>query len=72
MFSYILGSGCILLIFICPMSKVGKLHSIASSAIFANLFKIYFKGGKLWWLFAQLYKNSIDYFVLDVSTVNNV
>ena len=69
MFSYI---DYILLISICPILKVGKLHSIASSAILANLFKNYFKGAKIWWLFAQLYKNSIDCFVLEVSTVDTV
>ena len=42
MFSYILivSAGYILLISICPMLKAGKLHSIASSAILANLLKI--------------------------------
>ena len=49
----------ILLVSICPMLKIGKLHSTASSAILVNLFKNYFKGAKIWWLFAQLYKNSI-------------
>ena len=44
MFSYI---DYILLISICPILKVGKLHSIASSAILANLFKNYFKGAKI-------------------------
>ena len=41
MFSYILvvSAGYILLISICPMLKAGKLHSLASSAILANLFK---------------------------------
>ena len=69
MFSYI---DYILLISICPILKVGKLHSIASSAILANLFKNYFKGAKIWWLFAQLYKNLIDCFVLEFSTVDTV
>ena len=69
MFSYI---DYILLISICPILKVGKLHSIASSAILANLFKNYFKGAKIWWLFAQLYKNFIDCFVLEFSTVDTV
>ena len=54
------------------MLKVGKLHSIASSAILANLLKNYFKGTKTWWLFAQWYKNSIDCFVLEVSTADTV
>ena len=57
------------------MLKAGKLHSIASSAILANLFKYYLnKWGKnmLWWLFAQMYKYSTDCFVLKVSTVNTV
>ena len=50
MFSYILVvfTGYILLISICPMLKTGKLDSIASSAILANLFKNYFKGVKIW------------------------
>ena len=73
MFRYILVvfTGYIqLLISICPMLKAGKLHSIASSDILSN----YFKGAKIpvWWLFAQLYKNSVDCFVLDVSTVGTV
>ena len=45
MFSYILvvSTGYILLISICPMLKAGKMNSIASSAIFANLFNDYFR-----------------------------
>ena len=72
MFSYILvvSAGYISLISICPMLKTGKLHSIANSAILKNLFKSYFKIAKIWFFFAQLYKNSIDYFVLEVSTFN--
>ena len=35
-----------------------------------SLFQIYFKGGKIWWLFVQLYKNITDCFVLEVSTGN--
>ena len=54
------------------MLKAGKLHSIANSAIIENLFKNYSKVAKIWWLFAQLYKNSINCFVLEVSTVNTV
>ena len=74
MVSYILvvSTGYISLISICPMLKTGKLQSIASSAILANLFKNYFKGAKIWWLFAQLCKISIDCFVLEVSTVDTV
>ena len=74
MFSYVLVvfTGYILLISICPMFKSGKLPSIASSDILANLFKNYFKGAKIWWLFAQLYKNLIDCFVLEFSTVDTV
>ena len=55
MFSYILvvSTGYILSVSICPMLKTGKMQSIASSAIFANLFQNYFKGAKLLWLFAQ-------------------
>ena len=45
---------------------------MATSAILANLFKNYFKGAKIWWLFAQLYKNSVDCFVLEVTTVDTV
>ena len=47
MFSYILvvSTSCILLISICPMLKLKarKIKSIASSAIFANLFENYFR-----------------------------
>ena len=45
MFSYILvvSTGCILLFSICPMLKARKMKSIASSAIFANSFKNYFR-----------------------------
>ena len=59
--SYILvvPAGYILLISICPMLKAGEMQSIASSAILANLFKNYFKGAKIWWLFAHLYWNFI-------------
>ena len=73
-FSYILVAftGYILLISICPMSKAEKLHSIASSDILANLFTNYLKSANIWWLFVQLYKNSIDCFVLEVSTVNTL
>ena len=52
------------------MLKTEKLHSIASSAILSNLFKNYFKGAKIWWPFAQLNKNSINIFVLEVATVD--
>ena len=45
---------------------------MATSAILANLFKNYFKGAKIWWLFAQLYKNSVDCFVLEVTAVDTV
>ena len=65
-------AGYILLISICPMLKAGKLQSITSSAILANLFKNYFEGAKTWWLFTPLYKNCIDCFALEVSTVNTV
>ena len=49
MFSYylVVSTGYILLISICAMLKAGKLNSIASSAILANLFKNYFKGAKI-------------------------
>ena len=45
MFSYILvaSTGYILLISICPMLKAIKMKSIASSSIFANSFKNYFR-----------------------------
>ena len=46
----------ILLISICPMLKAGKMKSIA---ILANLFKSFFRGAKIWWLFVQLYKISL-------------
>ena len=64
--------GYILLISICPMLNAGKLHIIASCGILAVLFKNYFKGAKIWWFFAQLYKNSTHCFVLEVSKVNIV
>ena len=48
------------------------MQSIASGAILANLFKNYFNGSKIWWVFAQLYKNFIDFIVLEFSTVGNV
>ena len=45
MFSYILvvSTGYILLISICPMIKARKMKSMASSSIFANLFRNYFR-----------------------------
>ena len=78
MFSYILvvlqvsAVFHILLISTCPMLKVGKLNSIANSAILESLLKNYFKDAKIWSLFGQLYKNSVDCFVLEVSTVDTV
>ena len=71
MFSYILevSIGYILLISIC--SKAGKLHKYSWQCYtLTKLFKHYFKGAKIWWLFAQLYKNSIDCVMLEVSTVD--
>ena len=53
-------------------TKAGKMQSIASSALLTNLFKNYFEGAKIWWLFAQLYKNFINCFVLEFSTVDTV
>ena len=49
MFSYILvvSTGYILLISTSPMFKTGKIKSIASNAILANLFKNYFNGAKI-------------------------
>ena len=49
MFSFILvvSTGSILLISVCPMLKAGKMKSVASSAILANLFKNYFNGVKM-------------------------
>ena len=51
MFNYILvfSTGYILLISICPKLKAGKMQSIASSAILANLLKKYFKDKKNGW-----------------------
>ena len=74
MFSYILvvSTGNILLISICPVLKAGKMQSIASNALLTNLFKNYFKGTKIWPLFAQIYKIFIDCFVLEFSTVDTV
>ena len=48
------------------------MQSIASSAIFENLFKNYFKIAKIWWLFAELYKNFVDCFVSEFSTFDTV
>ena len=36
------------------------------------LFQNYSKEAKIWWLFAQLYRNSADYFVFEVSTVSRL
>ena len=49
-------------------AKDGKLPITAGYTL--NLSQNYFKGTKLWWLFAQLYKNPTDCFVLDVSAVS--
>ena len=72
MFSYLslVPTGYILLIYIFPMLKAGKMQSIAWSATLENLFKNYFKGAKIWWRFAQLYKKLIYRFLLEFSTVN--
>ena len=74
MFNYILvfSPGYILLISICPRLKAGKIQSIASSAILANLLKKYFKDKKKWLVFAQQYEDFIDCFVLEVSIVGTV
>ena len=48
------------------------MQSIASSAILENLCKNYFKIAKIWWLFAELHKNSIDCFVSEFSTFDTV
>ena len=71
MFSHILvvSGGYILLISICPLLTIWKLPVIASYTL-AISFKNYFKRVKIWWLFAQLYKNFTDCFVLEVLTVN--
>ena len=73
MFSYIsvVSRGYILLISICAMLKIGKLPLIASY-IFAIVFKNYFKGAKIWWLFAQPHKTCTDCFVLKILTVDTV
>ena len=61
----------VLLVFSCSVNEVGKkkvgtLPIIASYS--CNLFLKFFKGAKIWWLFAQLYKNPTDYlFVCKVS-----
>ena len=78
MLTYILvvSRGYILLISICSMSKIEKLEHyivyLLLLAIPAILFKNYFKGAKIWWLLAQLYKNSTDCFVLEFLTVGTV
>ena len=66
MFSYILvvSTGYILLISICPMIKARKMKSMASSSIFANLFRNYFR--------VQKYGGFFDCFVLAFSTVDAV
>ena len=75
MLSYILvlSRVYILLISISHLSdlKIWKIIYLATY-ILAILFKNYFKGAKIVWLFAQLYKNSTDYFVLKVLTVDIV
>ena len=47
--------------------KIGNLPKLA---IFEFFFLNYLKGAKIWWLFAELYKNPTDCFVLAVSTVS--
>ena len=73
MLSYILvlSRVYILLISISHLSdlNIWKIIYLATY-ILAILFKNYFKGAKIVWLFAQLYKNSTDYFVLKVLTVD--
>ena len=46
--------------------KVGILPIIASYT--CNLFQNYFKGAKIWWIFARLYKNPTHHFMLKVLT----
>ena len=76
MFSYILvvSTDYILLISIFPMLRGRKMKSIGSNAklaVFAKLFKNYFRRvQKVWRIFTQLYKNFIDCFVLEFSTVD--
>ena len=51
--------------------KVGKLPIIVSYT--CNFISKLLQGGaKIWWLFAQLYKNPTDCFVLDGPTVSVV
>ena len=66
MFSYILvvSTGYILLISVCPMIKARKMKSMASSSIFANLFRNYFR--------VQKYGGFFYCFVLAFSTVDAV
>ena len=52
------------------MLKIGKLLILASYILVILLIN-YFKGAKICWFFAQLYKNSTDCFVLEVLTINN-
>ena len=49
--------------------KTGKLPMIATLFILA-IFQNYFVGAKIWWIFAQLYKIQLIFFVLGVSTVS--
>ena len=74
MLSYIsvVSTGYVLLISICLMVKAEKLHSITSSAILANFQKYYFKVARICLLFAKLSKNSVDFSVLEISTVDTV
>ena len=66
----------VLLISSCSVNevKVGILPIIASYS--CNLFQNYFKGAKIWWLFAQLYKNPTDYLFcvesLDVEQISKL
>ena len=54
------------------MLKARKMKSKASSAIFANLFKNYFRVQNMVAFYSIFYKNFIDCFVLEFSTVDSV
>ena len=54
----------------CPVNevKVGKLPIIASYT--CKFISKLVQGTKIWSLFAELYKNPTDFFVMEVSTVS--
>ena len=49
--------------------KIGKLPTYYITGYTLNSISKLFQGGKIWWHFAQLYKNSTDCFWLEISSV---